>query len=164
MTDLVEALMTLWQRLPADDQAAERAFAEFYTDPVSVNGTPFSCADLVARARRLNQAFEGLSHQLLERVETPNKLAIAFLMTGRHVGPLPTALGEVFGTGREVVIRTIDILTLSDGRISEVVVVSDDLGLLVGLNAVALNPAEDEAGPESENATMTGEHFDDGTA
>jgi len=141
MADIVETIMALWQRPPADDRAAEQAFAEFYTDPVPVNGTPFSCADLAARARSLNRALEGLSHQLLERVETPDKLVIAFVMTGRHVGPLPTALGEVPPTGREVAIRTIDVLTFSKGQISEVVVVSDELGLLAGLNAVALVPS-----------------------
>lgn len=130
--------MALWQRPPTDDTAAERAFAEFYTDPVPINGTPFTCAALAARARALNRAFEGLSHHMLERVQTPDKLVIAFLMTGRHVGPLPTALGDVPPTGQDVTVRTIDVLTLSDGRISEVVVVSDELGLLAGLNAVAL--------------------------
>jgi predicted ester cyclase len=68
-------------------------------------------------------------------------LVIAFLMTGRHVGPLPTALGELPPTGRDVRIRTIDVLTITDGRISEVVVVSDELGLLADLNAVALTSA-----------------------
>ena len=130
--------MALWQRPPADERAAERAFAEFYTDPVPVNGTPFSCAALAARAGALNRAFADLGHQVLERVQTPDKLVIAFLMTGRHVGPLPSALGEVPPTGRDVRIRTIDVLTLTDGRISEVVVVSDELGLLADLNAVAL--------------------------
>ncbi|HST85674.1 MAG TPA: ester cyclase [Kineosporiaceae bacterium] len=140
MADVVQALMALWQGPPAADEDAERAFAEFYTDPVVVNGTPFTCADLAARARSLNRAFEGLGHQLLERIETPNRLVIAFLMTGRHVGPLPTALGEVAPTGKEVKIRTIDVLTFSAGRISNVVVVSDELGLLAGLDKVALKP------------------------
>jgi hypothetical protein len=35
-------------------------------------------------------------------------------------------------------IRTIDVLTLDDGRISEVVVVGDELGTLIGLGAVRL--------------------------
>ena len=77
---------------------------------------------------------------MLERVETPDKLVIAFLMTGKHVGPLPTVLGEAEPTGKDVAIRTIDVLTLSDGRISNAVVVADELGLLAGLDRVALKP------------------------
>jgi len=144
MADFVEAVMALWQNPPSDADAAERAFAELYTDPVPVNGTPFTCAALAARAQALNRAFEGLGHRILERVEIPGKLVIAFLMTGKHVGPLPTALGEVPATGRDVAIRTIDVLTLTEGRISEVVVVADELGLLTGINAVALTTAPDK--------------------
>jgi hypothetical protein len=141
MADVVEQIMALWTAPPADEKDAERAFAEYYTDPVPINGTPFSCADLAARARSLGRAFEGLRHQLLERVETGDKLVIAFLLRGRHVGPFPTVLGELAPTGEEIAVRTIDVLTLSGGRISNVVVVSDELGLLAGLGAVALKPS-----------------------
>jgi predicted ester cyclase len=138
MADVVEQIMALWSGPPADPKDAERAFAQYYTDPVPINGTPLSCADLAARAHSLGRAFEGLHHELLERVEAGDKLAIAFRLLGRHVGPFPTAIGELAPTGQEIAVRTIDILTFTEGRISEVVVVADELGLLAGLDAVRL--------------------------
>ena len=39
-------------------------------------------------------------------------------------------------TGRPVSIRTIDVLTVVDGRIARVIVVGDELGGLVALGAV----------------------------
>ena len=41
-------------------------------------------------------------------------------------------------TGREVEIRTIDVLTLADGLITALWVVSDELGMLAQLGAVEL--------------------------
>jgi ketosteroid isomerase-like protein len=138
MADLLERVMALWASPPADDKDAERAFAELYTDPVLVNETPHTCADLVIRARSLGRAFAGLNHELLERVETSDKLAIAFILRGTHVGPFPTPIGDLAPTGQDIAVRTIDVLTITDGRISQIVVVSDELGLLVGLNSIAL--------------------------
>jgi hypothetical protein len=41
-------------------------------------------------------------------------------------------------TGRPVAIRTVDVLTVQEGRISEVSAVADELGALLGLGALAL--------------------------
>jgi predicted ester cyclase len=54
------------------------------------------------------------------------------------VGPLSTPLETVAPTGQIVEMWVIDILTISDGVISRVWVVSDDLGLLRQLEAVVL--------------------------
>jgi hypothetical protein len=63
---------------------------------------------------------------------------IAQLMRGRHTGPLPTPLGTVQPTGREVAVRTIDVLTIADDRVVAVTVVADELGLLSQLDALTL--------------------------
>jgi len=140
MTDLSTRLLSLWSDgLPADDESAVRAFRELYTDPVPVNGTPLAATDLVARARVLHAALADLRHELVERVETPDHLVIGFYLHGRHVGPFPTALGPVPATGRELSIRATDILRVTDGRISSIWVISDDLSALLGLGV--LGPA-----------------------
>jgi hypothetical protein len=59
-------------------------------------------------------------------------------MRARHTGPLDTPLGTVEATSRPVEARTTDILTLRDGRISDVCVVSDELALLLQLGAIRL--------------------------
>ena len=138
MDDLVERLMALWIAPPADDAAALAAFRALYTDPVTVNGTPVTAAALCDRARTLHRAYSDLRHEVLDVVTAPGKLAVAFLLRGTHTGPLPTALGPVAPTGRAVAVRTIDVLTVVEGRVAEVCVVGDELGALVGLGAVRL--------------------------
>jgi hypothetical protein len=138
--DLVARLMDLWLDLPADDDDAVAAFRSLYTDPVQINGAAMTAAELFARARMLHSTYDGLRQELIDCVETPGKTVIAFRMRGTHVGPLTTPLGVVAPTGRPISILTIDVLTLQpDGRVSEVWVVPDELGLLIGLDALSLS-------------------------
>ena len=137
-TDLAERLFALWIDPPLDDDAALAAFRALYTDPVDVNGMPITAVAMLARARTLHRAYSGLRHEVLDVVEAPGRLVVAFRMRGTHTGPLPTPLGTVAPTGRSVAIRTIDVLTVEDGRIAAVCVVGDELGALIGLDAVTL--------------------------
>jgi len=138
-TDVVTRLMDLWSTpLPADDAAALAAFGELYTDPVTINGTAMSLADLLTRARATQSAYGDLDREIFERVEAPGKLVVAFRMFGTHTGPLATPLGTVPATGGPVDIRVIDVLTLTDGRISEIVMVADELTNLHRLGVLAL--------------------------
>jgi predicted ester cyclase len=137
-TDFAGRLFAAWIDPPSGDDAALAAFRSLYTDPVDVNGTPVAAVDLLARARALHRAYSGLRHELLDVVEAPGRLVVAFRMLGTHTGPLSTPLGTVAPTGRPVAIRTIDVLTVVDGRIAAVCVVGDELGNLLGLDALAL--------------------------
>jgi ketosteroid isomerase-like protein len=138
-TDLVTRLMDLWSTpLPADDTAAIAAFGTLYTDPVTINGTTMALTDLLDRARAVQGAYGELDREILERVETPGKVVVAFRMLGTHTGPLATPLGTVPATGGPVDIRVIDVLTLTDGRISEIVMVADELAHLHRLGVLAL--------------------------
>jgi len=138
MTPVLERLLRLWQRPVVAGPEAEAAFREVYADPVTVNGAPMSVADLVQRARMLQGAFTDLRIEVVHDYELPNRIVVAFFMHGRHTGPFVTALGTVPATGREVTQRITDILTLTDGRISEIWVIADDLGVLQQLGAVRL--------------------------
>jgi ketosteroid isomerase-like protein len=136
--NVVERLVRLWTEPVAASAEALAAFNEAYSDPVSINGVDVPLADLVERARRLQRAFADLRMELIERIETPGRVVIVFWQRGRHVGPLETPLGEISPTGREVEIRVIDVLSISDGRISAIQVVPDNLGLAMQLGAVQL--------------------------
>jgi predicted ester cyclase len=138
MTDVVERIMVLWQHLPEDDGEALAAFADVYADRVVVNGTELTLDDLLTRARALQAALSDVRHELLERVEVGDKLVIAFRLHGRHTGSLRTAIGDVPATGRDVSIQGMDVLTFTDGRITGITVLADELGLLARLNAVVL--------------------------
>jgi predicted ester cyclase len=133
----VAGLLRLWTSpLPGE---AEEAFRGYYTDPVRVNGGLLTAADLVERASAMQAAIEDAEHEVLDLVETDGKVAVAFRITGRHAGPLRTALGEVPPTGRPLTLRVIDILTLTDGLISEVWMTADELGALAAAGAVTLS-------------------------
>jgi ketosteroid isomerase-like protein len=136
--DFVARLLRLWtEPVPAPSEALA-AFRELYTDPVSVNGIDVPVTALVERARAFQRAFADLRLELIDRFETPERLVIVFRQRGRHVGPLELPLGEIEATGRDVDVRTIDVLSLRDGRISAVHVVPDNLGLAMQLGAVRL--------------------------
>ena len=136
--DLVDRLMHVWLHPPADDAAGVAAFRALYSDPVDVNGSAFTAADLLQRARALHRTYSGLRHEILDVVTAPGRLVVAFRMLGTHTGPLATPLGTVPPTGADVAIRTIDVLGVEDGRIASVCVVGDEFGTLIGLGALAL--------------------------
>jgi hypothetical protein len=135
---LLERLVALWTQPVDSRDDAEAAFREVYADPVAVNGTQMTVAELVGRARSLQAAFDGLGMDILDAVETPDRIVLAFVMRGRHTGPFVSPLGTVAPTRREIEVRTIDVLTVTGGVISAIWVVADDLGLLRQLDAVKL--------------------------
>jgi predicted ester cyclase len=138
MADLLDRVLRLWAAPPDDDATAVAAFRELYTDPVPVNGVAMTAAGLLARARALHAALESLEYEIVERFEVAGRIAVVHRQSGRHVGPLPTPLGELAPTGRRVQALTIDVLTVADGRITAVWVTSDDLARLARLGALRL--------------------------
>lgn len=134
----VNAMMRLWSDpLPDSDQEAAAAFRELYTDPVVVNRAELTAADLVARARAVHRTFDRLDNEILDVVQAEDKVAVAFRMSGRQVGPLATTLGPLPPGDGQLELRVIDILTLTDGRVSKIWMVADELGALVAADAVA---------------------------
>jgi predicted ester cyclase len=139
--DLATRLFTLWDDLPPSDDAARRAFLGLYEDPVRVNGTELPVDELVRRARMMGTALRQRSTEVLSVVSAPDQVAVAFRIHGVLSGPLDTPLGPVTGDGESVTMQVIDVLTLRDGRISEIWMVADQLGLLTRLGVVELSPA-----------------------
>ena len=134
----VDAMMLLWsEQLPESDEEAAAAFRELYTDPVVVNGAELSVADLVAGARAVHQTFDRRGNEILDVVQDDDKVAVAFRMSGQQVGPFATTLGPLPPSGRRLELRVIDILTLTNGRVSKIWMVADELGALVAADAVA---------------------------
>lgn len=136
----VDALLDLWQHPWVRGPEAEAAFRRLYTDPVLVNGSPLGAADLVERAIALQAALADQRREVLHLVDTPEAVAVAFRLTGTHVGPLATKAGVLPATHRTATLTVIDILVLEGGLVRQIWMVGDELGTLVGLNAVALRP------------------------
>jgi predicted ester cyclase len=131
MNSFLDRLFQVWTDRRGLDELEDR-LATFYTDPVRVNGSDLSLADLATRARALHAAFSGLRSQVLQVVADTDtdSVAVAFVMHGRHTGPYETPFGIIQPTGADVQIRTIDVLTFTDEKISAVWVNPDDLGTL----------------------------------
>jgi predicted ester cyclase len=141
MTLDIDQLLALWSEPHPDADSAAAAFARLYTDPVTINGSPMTIADLVARAEALRATLPDVRREVLDVCQAGDKVAVAFRLTGRQVGPLGTAAGTLPATGREICLRVIDLLTLTDGRISSLWMVADELGALAAIDAVALTAA-----------------------
>jgi predicted ester cyclase len=138
MNDLMDRIMDLWSAPPHDDQEAAAAFRMYYTDPVPINSVSTTARELVARARGIHRAFSDISYEIFTKSETSERIAIAFVLHAVHTGPLVSALGEIKPTGRPVNLRTLDILTVTGGRISEVWMAADEFGALANLGVLAV--------------------------
>jgi predicted ester cyclase len=145
----VDRLMALWDEPPGGAET-DAAFRQVYADPVVLNGTPATVAVLVAMARGLHRAVADQSREVRDIFVTPGRAAVAFVVRGRHVGPLPTRIGTVPASGQLIEMSVIDMFTLVDGLIAEVWAVSDELGLLSSVGAVTLTgePATTVETPE----------------
>jgi hypothetical protein len=133
----VERLLRLWtDPLPADDAAAADVFRELYADPVTVNGVAVTAADLVARARVLQAAFERPEREVLAVADAGASVAFAFRLAGRQIGPLDTPAGRLPPTKARIEVRIIDVLTLSGGLITEIRMVADWLPAFVAAGAL----------------------------
>jgi ketosteroid isomerase-like protein len=137
--EFIDRVMALWGDPVPPGPAGEAAFGACYAPSLVVNGTPFTLGDLVARARALQVAYSDIRAEVLDVVSTPDKIVVAFVMHVRHTGPLTTPLGVAAPTGREGAVRTIDILTVRDGRITGITVAADELGLLTSFGVLKLS-------------------------
>jgi predicted ester cyclase len=134
----IQRLMRLWTDDAPEGEPALAAFRAVYADPVVVNGRPFTAADLVARAAALREAFERLEREVLDIFESGDQVAVAFRMSGRQTGPLVTSAGVLPPSGERLNLRVIDLLTVSEDRISRIWMVADELGALAERGLVRL--------------------------
>jgi hypothetical protein len=123
----IETLLALWDAPPDTRPDPEKDFAAVYADPVQVNSTMLTVAELVDRARTLHATFTAHEREVLEVVEAPGRLVVAFRLSADHTGPWPTAAGLLEPTGTRFTASVIDILTVKDGLITEIVMVTDQL-------------------------------------
>lgn len=140
-------MLHLWAAPVPDREEARAAFGVLYTDPVRINGVEVPLGDLVARSVATHRAFERLHVEVLDVVETPDRLVLAFELTARHVGTWQSPLGDVPATQRTFTTRIIDVLTVRDGRVSAIQVVMDEASVLrqVGARFWSLAPTNDDA-------------------
>ena len=142
MSSIVDRALRLWTLpIPAGDSGLE-SFRAVYADPLNVNGQSTPLEVLVDRARMLQAAVDDIRADVQHQLSAPGGEAFAFRLSGRHVGPLQTPLGELPPTGRTVSWSGMDIFLVDEeaDRISAVWALSDFLGLLMDAEAVTLRP------------------------
>ena len=133
----IDALLDLWATpFPDSDEEAAERVRTMYTDPVTINGVPMSAAQLAARARMVQGTFDPATTRCstwsrpATRSRSRSGWAVSTsVRSRRRSGILP-------GTGERLDVRVIDILTLTDGRISNIWMCADELGALVSADAV----------------------------
>ncbi|MET0864598.1 MAG: hypothetical protein ABWZ98_09720, partial [Nakamurella sp.] len=103
-----------------------------------INGTTTTVAELATGVRTLQGALSKASRTVLSCNETEHTVVFAFELRGRHVGPLRTSAGVIPATGADLRLRIIDILTIADGVITDVIMVADELGALSAAGAIAV--------------------------
>ena len=139
MTLDIDALLTLWSQPHTPGPEAEEAFGRLYTDPVVVNGATLRVSDLVDRAISLQETLVDVEREVLDVAESEDAVTVVFRLSGRHVGPMASAAGIVPPTGRTIELRIMDLLRLTDGKVSAVWMNADELGALAAVDAVAIN-------------------------
>jgi hypothetical protein len=108
----VDRLMRLWDApIPQDDSA----FRTVYADPVVINGAEVTTAELAAMARELHTSLTDQSRTVLEQVTHDNKITVVFTLRGVR-------------NGLSVELLVIDLLTVTDGVITNVWAVSQPGG------------------------------------
>lgn len=128
----LDRLMAVW-----DTPGDEDAFAQLYADPVRLNGVDTSVATLAAMARGLHSGISGQSREIIDSFAAGDRVAVAFVLRGRHTGTLGSRLGPVPASGRALEATVIDLFTIAGGKITEVRAVSDELGMLLAAGRVS---------------------------
>jgi predicted ester cyclase len=154
MTFDIPALLDLWTAPHTPGPEAEAAFGRFYADPVVVNGATLRVSDLVDRAVALQRTFEDVEREVLDVAETEDAVTVVFRLTGRQVGPMSSSAGTVPPTGRTISLRIMDLLKLTDGKVSALWMNADELGSLAAVGAVALTSADT---PEALSSALHGD-------
>jgi len=139
--DLLDRLLDLWTEPAHDDAVLLAQFGSVYTDPVLINDVLVPLHELVDRARLISTGLGDVEREVIDVIEgPPGRVAFAFRLRGRHVGPLPTPLGPVAATGRQLDILGIDLLTVDEtGRIATITVLSGLMDVLAGIGALELH-------------------------
>ena len=104
----IDQLIRLWND---PRPAGEAAFRAVYADPVTVNGTKVTIPELATMARDLHATMRDQSRTVLDQVTHGDRVTVVFTLRGTRAG-------------QPVDLLVIDLLTIADGRITDVWAVS----------------------------------------
>jgi steroid delta-isomerase-like uncharacterized protein len=107
-----------WDRYLADDYEAMAGLVDPDVEcrmPLGVvlRGT----AELFPLLRSYHAAIPDLGVEVVSAVEEGDRLALELRVTGHHTGTMVTPQGELPPTGNEVLVESVDVIQVRDGRI-----------------------------------------------
>lgn len=119
MGALFDTVERMWQANEAGD-------ADAYLSHVSEDaewgmpGTTVRGKEAVREVQRtFRDAFPDFRHEVLDHVESGNKIALQLRVEGTHTGPLRTPGGEIPPTGKAVVWDAVDYVTFdAEGKVA----------------------------------------------
>ena len=86
------------------------------------------------------EAFPGMRHEVVDYVESGNKIAVELRITMTHSGPFRTPAGEIPPTGKTVTVESVDVITVEGGQVKSWHTYFDQLAFLQQLGLI---PAPD---------------------
>jgi steroid delta-isomerase-like uncharacterized protein len=75
-------------------------------------------------------AFPGLRHEVVDYVESGNKIAVELRVTMTHAGPFHAPAGEIPATGRTVIVESVDVIHVDGGKVTSWHTYFDQLAFL----------------------------------
>lgn len=79
------------------------------------------------------EAFPDLHHEVLDYVESGDRIALELVVTGNHTGTMRTPNGDVAASGKRVVWESVDYIKLTQGKIASWHVYHDPTPFLTAL-------------------------------
>jgi predicted ester cyclase len=95
-----------------------------------------SAAEWVEFSRGFSAGMPDGKHTITGVLQDGDRLVVEGTWTGTHTGPLASLSGEIPPTGRTVLMPFCAVGTQRDGRLAEVTVYLDQLGMLAQLGLV----------------------------
>jgi steroid delta-isomerase-like uncharacterized protein len=90
-------------------------------------------AEVIAALGAFREAFPGTRHEIRDLVESGNKVAVELVVTATPTGTFRTPQGDVPATGRSVVLESVDLVTLRNGKIASWHTYFDQMAFLAQL-------------------------------
>jgi predicted ester cyclase len=122
-----EQYMQVARRWFTQGWAGDLAMAEvLFSEDVRTNGVRVGVAGPVGRIRDRLAGFPDLTTSIQDMFMSGDKLAVTLIWRGTQAGPY----GGVAATGRPVEVRDTAIWHFADGKVTEILTLQDQFGLL----------------------------------
>jgi steroid delta-isomerase-like uncharacterized protein len=90
-------------------------------------------AALIEMLSAFYEGFPDVRHEIVDCVEAGDKIAVELTISQTHTGTFRTPMGNIPATGRTVVIESVDVVNVKDGKIASWHTYFDQMAFLAQL-------------------------------